>query len=54
MKRESLVIGINRYPTLMETPSDRPPHLKAAATDAEAIAKILENYGNFHVQRLPA
>ncbi|NEU84179.1 caspase family protein, partial [Nostoc sp. UIC 10630] len=54
MKRESLVIGINRYPTLMETPSDSPPHLKAAATDAEAIAQVLETYGNFNVQRLPA
>ena len=54
MKRESLVIGINRYPTLMEIASDRPPHLNAAASDAEAIAQILETYGNFHVQRLPA
>ncbi|WP_062291516.1 caspase family protein [Nostoc piscinale] len=54
MEREALVIGINRYPTLIEKPSDRPPHLKAPATDAEAIAQILETYGKFHVERLPA
>ncbi|MBN4004793.1 caspase family protein, partial [Nostoc sp. LPT] len=54
MEREALVIGINRYPTLIEKSSDRPPHLKAPATDAEAIAQILETYGKFHVERLPA
>ncbi|MBD2194479.1 eIF2A-related protein [Calothrix parietina] len=53
MEREALVIGINRYPTLIQKPSDRPPHLKAPATDAEAIAQILETYGKFHVERLP-
>ncbi|MBD2214090.1 caspase family protein [Nostoc linckia FACHB-104] len=53
MEREALVIGINRYPTLIEKSSDRPPHLKAPATDAEAIAQILETYGKFHVERLP-
>ncbi|MEJ1930266.1 caspase family protein [Nostoc sp. NIES-2111] len=54
MEREALVIGINRYPTLIQKSSDRPPHLKAPATDAEAIAQILETYGKFHVERLPA
>ncbi|QLE54214.1 caspase family protein [Nostoc sp. TCL26-01] len=54
MEREALVIGINRYPTLIEKSSDRPPHLKAPATDAQAIAQILETYGKFHVERLPA
>ncbi|WP_448266408.1 nSTAND1 domain-containing NTPase [Nostoc sp. DSM 114159] len=54
MEREALVIGINRYPTLIEKSSDRPPHLKAPATDAETIAQILETYGKFHVERLPA
>jgi WD40 repeat protein len=53
MKREALVVGINRYPTLIEKPTDKPPHLKAPAADAEAIAQILESYGDFHVQRLP-
>ncbi|BAZ48638.1 pentapeptide repeat-containing protein [Nostoc sp. NIES-4103] len=54
MEREALVIGINRYPTLIEKSSDRPPHLKAPATDAQVIAQILETYGKFHVERLPA
>jgi WD40 repeat protein len=53
MKREALVVGINRYPTLIENHTDKPPHLKAPAADAEAIAQILESYGDFHVQRLP-
>lgn len=54
MEREALVIGINRYPTLIEKASDRPPHLQAPAIDAEAIAQVLETYGKFHVERLPA
>ncbi|WP_103125289.1 caspase family protein, partial [Nostoc cycadae] len=53
MAREALVVGINRYPTLMAKSTDRPPHLQAPATDAEAIAQILETYGNFRVRRLP-
>jgi WD40 repeat protein/energy-coupling factor transporter ATP-binding protein EcfA2 len=53
MVREALVVGINRYPTLIEKPNQHPPHLQAPASDAEAIAQILESYGNFRVQRLP-
>jgi WD40 repeat protein/energy-coupling factor transporter ATP-binding protein EcfA2 len=45
MKREALVIGINRYPYMN--------NLSQPAKDAEAVARLLENYGDFEVQRLP-
>jgi hypothetical protein len=45
MNRDALVVGINRYPFLS--------HLSTAAFDAEAIAQILEQYGNFQVRRFP-
>ncbi len=54
MNREALVIGINRYPLLKDKPTSKPRHLLTPAADAEAIAQILEKYGNFKVQRLPA
>ncbi len=45
MSRDALVVGINQYPYIS--------HLKTPAFDAEAIAHILEQYGNFRVKRLP-
>ncbi|MDE5100676.1 MAG: caspase family protein, partial [Trichodesmium sp. St16_bin4-tuft] len=47
MRIEALVVGINEHifePRL---------NLKAPVKDAEAIAEMLEKYGNFHVQGLP-
>ncbi|RKZ93486.1 MAG: hypothetical protein DRR19_00920 [Candidatus Parabeggiatoa sp. nov. 1] len=43
--RDALVLGINQYKHL--TP------LKVPASDAEAIAKLLHQYGDFRVRRLP-
>ncbi len=48
MSRDALVIGINAYSY------DRLPNLQAPAADAEAIAQLLEQYGEFKVTRLPA
>ncbi|NEZ58904.1 caspase family protein [Adonisia turfae] len=45
MSRDALIVGINQYQTL--------PRLTAAAKDAEGIANLLENHGNFRVRRLP-
>lgn len=53
MNREALVVGINRYPFLEDTARSQYRHLRTPAEDAEAIAKILETYGNFRVERLP-
>ncbi|MEL7408194.1 MAG: caspase family protein, partial [Cyanobacteria bacterium J06558_2] len=47
MSRDALVVGINNYQ------DDSLRHLNAPATDAEAIAKILEQDGDFQVWRLP-
>ncbi|MEH1855106.1 MAG: caspase family protein [Nostoc sp.] len=46
MSRDALVVGINTY--------DRLKSLNAPATDGEAIAQILQQYGEFRVTRLPA
>jgi len=46
MSRDALVVGINTY--------DRLNPLRSPAEDAEEIAKILANYGDFTVHRLPA
>ena len=46
MSRDALVVGINTY--------DRLNSLRSPSEDAEAIAKILANYGDFTVHRLPA
>jgi WD40 repeat protein len=46
--REALVIGINRYPLTKQLQD-----LEKPAADAEAVAQLLEKYGNFKVQRLP-
>jgi WD40 repeat protein/energy-coupling factor transporter ATP-binding protein EcfA2 len=53
MDREALVVGINRYPLLRHQQTRKPQHLEKPAADAEAIAQLLEKYGNFRVQRLP-
>jgi energy-coupling factor transporter ATP-binding protein EcfA2 len=53
MDREALVVGINRYPLLRDQQTKKPQHLEKPAEDAEAIAQLLEKYGNFKVQRLP-
>ncbi len=45
MSRDALVVGINQYPYIS--------HLKTPALDAEALAHILQHYGNFRVKRLP-
>ncbi len=46
MSRDALVVGINTY--------DRLKSLNAPAADGEAIAQILQQYGEFRVTRLPA
>ena len=45
MSRDALVVGIGQY-------SHANP-LPAAAQDAEAVAQILERYGDFNVKRIP-
>lgn len=55
MKRDALVIGINQYPFLKDTRTKKVKHLTTPANDAEAIAQLLEKYGEFRdVRRLPA
>ena len=54
MAREALVVGINQYPFLKDTPTSKAKHLTTPASDAEAIAQLLETYGDFRVRRLPA
>ncbi|MDF0554054.1 caspase family protein [Kamptonema sp. UHCC 0994] len=46
MKRQALVVGINRYPFLKQ-------HLEYAAADAEEIARLLRQCGQFEVKVLP-
>jgi uncharacterized caspase-like protein len=48
MIRDALVVGINTYSY------ECLPKLTAPAQDAEAIAKLLERYGQFNVKRLPS
>ncbi|WP_293103650.1 caspase family protein [Moorena sp. SIO3I6] len=48
MSRNALVIGINTYSY------ERLNNLTAPGRDAEAIAQLLEKYGDFKVTRLPA
>ena len=47
MARDALIVGINRYQY------QGLPNLNAPALDAEVIAVLLEQYGNFRVTRLP-
>ena len=53
MTRDALVIGINQYPFLKASPGDKAQNLTTPASDAEAIACLLEKHGNFNVKRLP-
>jgi uncharacterized protein YjbI with pentapeptide repeats len=48
MSRDALVVGINTYSY------ERLSNLTAPAWDAEAMAQLLEKYGDFKVTRLPA
>ena len=48
MSRDALVVGINTYQF------ERLANLPAPSEDAEAIARLLERYGDFKVTRLPA
>jgi LuxR family glucitol operon transcriptional activator len=38
MARDALVVGINEYPFLKDTPTSKAKHLTTPASDAEAIA----------------
>src|SRR5919199_202833 len=51
--RYALVVGINQYPFLEDAKTGQPKHLRTPASDAEAIAKLLEADNNFQVRRLP-
>lgn len=53
MNRDALVVGINQYPFLKDTPTSKAKNLKSPASSAEAIALRLEEYGGFRVRRLP-
>ncbi|MEQ8974915.1 MAG: caspase family protein [Coleofasciculus sp. C1-SOL-03] len=53
MDREALVVGINLYPLLRDGRTEKPRHLDKPAADAEAVAQVLETYGQFRVRRLP-
>jgi WD40 repeat protein len=45
MKRQALIVGINQYAFDEDLPTP--------AADAEAVAQLLEKYGDFEVHRLP-
>ncbi|MEA5596701.1 caspase family protein [Rivularia sp. UHCC 0363] len=53
MSRDALVVGINKYPFLKNS-SGSHKHLTTPASDAEAIAQLLEAQNNFRVKRFPA
>ena len=53
MNRDALLVGINQYPFLKDSPTSKAKHLNTPASDAEAIALRLEEYGGFRVRRLP-
>ncbi|MBP5972430.1 caspase family protein [Brasilonema sp. CT11] len=56
MTRDALVVGVNQYPFLKDTPTSKAKHLKTPASDAEAIAQLLESCGGnevWSVRRLP-
>lgn len=54
MSRDALVVGINKYPFLKDSHIENYKHLTTPATDAEAIAQLLEAHNNFRVIRFPA
>lgn len=53
MSRDALVVGINKYPFLKDSTGSY-QHLTTPASDAEAIAQLLEAHKNFRVNRFPA
>lgn len=53
MNRDALVVGINQYPVLKDNPTSKAKHLSTPASDAEAIALRLEEYGGFRARQLP-
>ncbi|MBD2341633.1 caspase family protein [Calothrix sp. FACHB-156] len=53
MSRDALVVGINKYPFLKDSTGNY-KHLRTPASDAEAIAQLLETHGNFRVKRFPS
>ncbi|MEA5553658.1 tetratricopeptide repeat protein, partial [Anabaena cylindrica UHCC 0172] len=53
MRRDALVVGINKYPFLKDSKTGKYNHLTTPADDAEVIAQLLEADDNFRVQRLP-
>lgn len=54
MRRQALVVGINTYPKLgIVDQHSHPLKLTTPVRDAEAIARLLELYGGFEVNRLP-
>ena len=53
MSRDALVVGINKYPFLKDS-TGKYKHLTTPASDAEAIAQLLETQNNFRVKRFPA
>jgi uncharacterized caspase-like protein len=52
MKRQALVIGINRYPYLKDSQGNT-QNLTYPAGDAAEIDRLLRVHGNFEVRRLP-
>lgn len=51
-RRDALVVGINKYPFLKDSTGNY-KHLTTPASDAEAIAQLLEAHNNFRVKRFP-
>ena len=45
MTRDALIVGINQYQEL--------PELNAPAADAQAVAELLQEYGEFKTRRMP-
>lgn len=52
MKRVALVVGINRYLCLSKIKGEK-QHLTKAAAEADRVADLLRDYGDFEVYRLP-
>lgn len=56
MKRQALIVSVNRYPFLKDSRTRSPLHLKNPAQDGEAIAQLLEQATGelaWNVKRLP-
>lgn len=53
MNRDALIVGINQYPLLKDTPTSKAKHLSTPAKSAELLAQRLEEYSDFRVRRIP-